>query len=361
MDAVPPPVDLDPWGALRELPLEVAEVELEPRSADAGTMLRRTTIVHLRGGGHEGLGEDVTYGEEEQLAWLGWAGLPDLTGRWTVGGLSSFVGAQELFPEPPAQSAWRRYRRWAVESAAVDLALRQAGRSLADALRAEVRPLRFVSSRGVGDPPDLGRLEAQRALVPDLAFKLDVGPGWDEGLVEALAALGGVSVVDLKGQYAGTVVDTPADPEVYERVARLLPRALIEDPSRDPAGLEALGEAGRARVTWDAPLHDVGDLADQPVLARTLNLKPSRIGSWRELGRLYRHCAQESLGAYGGGQWELGVGRGQAQLLAALVHPDGPNDLAPGVYNAVELAAALPASPIALRPSPTGFRLAEDD
>lgn len=361
MDVVPPPVDLDPWEALRDLPLQVDEVELEPRSADAGTMLRRTTIVHLRGGGAEGLGEDVSYGEEEQLAWLDWAGLPDVRGTWTVGGLSSFLGAQDLFPQPPSQASWRLYRRWAMESAAVDLALRQAGRPLADVLGVEPRPLRFVSSRGVGEPPDLGRLEAQRVLLPDLGFKLDIGPGWDEDLVAALAELGGVAVVDLKGRYSGTVVDTPADPVVYERVARLLPDALLEDPSGDPEALEALGADGRRRVTWDAPLHDLGDLADQPVDAGTLNLKPSRIGSWRELGRLYRHCAEHGVGAYGGGQWELGVGRGQAQLLAALVHPAGPNDLAPGAFNAVELAAELPSSPLALRPAATGFRLADDE
>ncbi len=32
---------------------------------------------------------------------------------------------------------------------------------------------------------------------------------------------------------------------------------------------------------------------------------------------------------YGGGQTELSVGRGQLQLLAAMFHPDAPNDIAP--------------------------------
>ena len=32
---------------------------------------------------------------------------------------------------------------------------------------------------------------------------------------------------------------------------------------------------------------------------------------------------------YGGGQFELGPGRGQIQYLASVFHPDGPNDVAP--------------------------------
>ena len=45
---------------------------------------------------------------------------------------------------------------------------------------------------------------------------------------------------------------------------------------------------------------------------------------------------QEGIELYGGGQFELGVGRGQIQILAALFSADGPNDVAPGGYNANE-------------------------
>ena len=36
----------------------------------------------------------------------------------------------------------------------------------------------------------------------------------------------------------------------------------------------------------------------------------------------YEFCEQRGMGAYGGGQYELGVGRGHVQLLAALFHPE---------------------------------------
>jgi hypothetical protein len=53
---------------------------------------------------------------------------------------------------------------------------------------------------------------------------------------------------------------------------------------------------------------------------------------------------------------ELDVGRGQIQLLAALFHPDGPNDVAPSGYNVDTPAADLPPSPLPAEPAPAGFR-----
>ena len=62
----------------------------------------------------------------------------------------------------------------------------------------------------------------------------------------------------------------------------------------------------------------------------------------------------------GGGQWELGPGRGHIQYLAALFHAEAPNDVAPGGYNAERPTPGLPASPLDLRPAPTGFRWSTD-
>jgi hypothetical protein len=59
---------------------------------------------------------------------------------------------------------------------------------------------------------------------------------------------------------------------------------------------------------------------------------------------------------YGGGQFELGPGRGQIQYLASLFHADGPNDVAPGGYNDVDPPAGLPDSPLPVQTSDVGFR-----
>ena len=62
-------------------------------------------------------------------------------------------------------------------------------------------------------------------------------------------------------------------------------------------------------------------------------MKPSRFGSIERLFAAYDYCEARGIGAYGGGQWELGPGRGHIQLLAALFHPDTPNDVAPREFN----------------------------
>jgi hypothetical protein len=51
--------------------------------------------------------------------------------------------------------AARRYRNWSFESAALDLALRQAGRALHDVLGLEPQPVRFVNSLGLGKEPSI--------------------------------------------------------------------------------------------------------------------------------------------------------------------------------------------------------------
>jgi hypothetical protein len=58
---------------------------------------------------------------------------------------------------------------------------------------------------------------------------------------------------------------------------------------------------------------------------------------------------------YGGGMGELGIARGQIELLASLFHPDTPNDVAPRGYNAPEPSPGLPVSPMAVRGRETGF------
>ena len=88
---------------------------------------------------------------------------------------------------------------------------------------------------------------------------------------------------------------------------------------------------------------------------RTVNVKPSRFGTIERLFATYEYCEETGIGAYGGGQWELSIGREQIHLLAALFHPDTPNDVAPGGYNAATPPAGLPASPLVVRPRETGF------
>ena len=143
----------------------------------------------------------------------------------------------------------------------------------------------------------------------------------------------------------------PPDPALYERVARAFPEAWIEDPALTDE-TEPVLEPYRERITWDAPIHSVADVVWLPFQPRTLNVKPSRFGPVRELFAFYDHCAEHGIGLYGGGQFELGPGRGQVQYLASLFCPDAPNDVAPSGYNATAPVAGLPESPLELEPRP---------
>jgi hypothetical protein len=105
----------------------------------------------------------------------------------------------------------------------------------------------------------------------------------------------------------------------------------------------------------DAPIHSLADVDALPLQPRFLNLKPSRFGSLRRLLEVVDACEDHGVTMYGGGQFELGVGRGQIQALASLFYADGPNDVAPREYNEVEPRRGLPRSPLSPPRRPVGF------
>jgi hypothetical protein len=331
------------------LPLEIEALEFEPAVQEfSPKFARRTTTVKLTSGTLVGLGEDVTYDGNEHDPQR----LPriEAAGSWTIDSFSKHLEGLDLFPSgKPDQAAYRDYRRWAFESSALDLALRQAGRSLGEAVGRAAKPLKFVSSTRATS------LEGWLELYPELRFKLDPTPDWSDELIASLAARGNVDVADLKGAYHGTVVDNPPNPELYRRVVEAFPEAWIEDPALTPE-TDAVLDAYRDRITWDAPIHAWADVEALPFAPRCLNCKPSRFGSVERLFEFYDRCAEQGIALYGGGQFELGVGRGHIQLLAGLFHPDGSNDVAPGGYNSATPVAGLPVSPLDPRPAPVGFR-----
>jgi L-alanine-DL-glutamate epimerase-like enolase superfamily enzyme len=349
------------YDRLSDLPLEIESYELEGIDLDiTSDFTRLTTLVKLEGGGLEGIGEDVTYEALDHIALRDAGPSLPLAGSYTLDSFSDRLEEVDLFPAQPVREVSRLYRRWAFESAALDLVLRQAGRSLAQALGREPRPVNFVVSMRLSPPGSTEPEDATRVLrtlerYPGTRFKLDPTNTWSQALVDELAATGAVDSVDLKGFYSGTPVDVETDPELYRMVAEGFPEAWIEDPDVNDQTRPVL-EPHRERITWDAPIHSVADIEDRPWRPRMVNIKPSRFGSIRSLFEAYDYGEREGISAYGGGQFELGLGRGQIQYLASLFHPNTPNDTAPGGYNIPELPEGLPQSPLEPRPDETGFR-----
>jgi L-alanine-DL-glutamate epimerase-like enolase superfamily enzyme len=344
------------WELLAELPVEIESYALEGLQANVSSdFVRKSTVIHLHGGGHEGVGEDVTYDAVDQEILQAAGPLLPLGGSFTLASFAARLAELSLFPEPPQREVSANYRMWAYESAALDLALRQAGTTLHEALSRAPEPVRFVVSLRLGEPPSVEPVSRRLELYPGMRFKLDPTSSWDERLIAQLRATSAVDSVDFKGLYVGSIVDQPADPVLYERVVEAFGDAWIEDPKLTPE-TDALLADHRERFSWDAPIHSIADIEALPYPPRMVNIKPSRLGGLRTLLDAYDYCAAHEIGNYGGGQFELGVGREQIQYLASLFHGDAPNDVAPSGFNLPDTAPGLPSSPLHPRPSASGFR-----
>jgi hypothetical protein len=344
------------WELLADLPVEIEDYALEPLSANVSSDFeRKSTVIRLRGGGEDGAGEDVTYDAvDHDILQAAGPSLP-LAGRFTLASFAEHLAGLQLFAEPPQREVSQLYRTWAYQSAALDLALRQAHTTLHAALAREPEPVRFVVSLRLGEPPSLDPVRERLELYPGLRFKLDPTSSWDEPLIAGLVATGAVDSVDFKGLYSGSIVDQAADPVLYRRVTDALGDAWIEDPKLTPE-TDAVLAPHRERFSWDAPIHSIADIEALPYPPRMVNIKPSRLGGLESLLDAYDYCAQRSIGNYGGGQFELGVGRGHIQYLASIFHADAPNDVAPTGFNLPVTPAGLPTSPLTPAPSAQGFR-----
>ena len=101
-------------------------------------------------------------------------------------------------------------------------------------------------------------------------------------------------------------------------------------------------EPVRERVSFDAPITRVADITTRDDQRQAVADRRSA-AAVRDLRALRGGTA---IAMYGGGMGELGIARGQIELLASLFHPDADNDVAPSAFNAPELEAALPSSPL---------------
>ena len=333
------------YAQIADLPIEIASVELERQEQSVSSGFTRvSTEVVLRGDSTTGRGEDVCYTPTDHDLF---APLDALVGSHTLDSLSQLLESTELFTGEPATPASHDYRRWAIESSALDLALRQAGTDLGGLLGIETAPVRFCVST---------RLDARDwlAIDPSLEFKVDPVGDWERSYVTELAATGRVRVLDFKAFYVGTEVDNPFDHDFYRLIAETFPDAVLEDPSISDEALAALADC-RDRISFDAPIHSLADVDALPFAVRHLNIKPSRFGSLSRLFECIDACRTRGVAMYGGGQFELGVGRSQIQELASLFYPGTANDVAPVAYNTPVPTAGLPRSPLVLPPARSGF------
>jgi L-alanine-DL-glutamate epimerase-like enolase superfamily enzyme len=299
--------------ALAKLPVHIDSAAVEVGAVPAHGFPdgpRPTSVVTLAGGGVAGVGECVAWTMEDQERFARVCPSLVTRGETTVGEIHDRVRGAE------------RYHRAAVESAAVDLALRQASTNLFALARRPARPVAFCRSIGVDDVARAGgpaeAVSHVLALHRVARIKIDVDPaGWSEQEWRDLAATGRVVVADFKRRGTANQVD---------RAYEALPDAWLEDPPPDAL---APATSWQARVALDGYVQTTSDLAPPPIVPGAVNIKPARMGGPIEALRALELCAREGWWTYVGGMFEVGPGRLQARVIASLFTADAWNDVAP--------------------------------
>lgn len=211
---------------LAHLPLRIDDYDLVRHERDVSSAFTRvSTEIVLHGTGHDGIGEDVTYEEEDQGVLQAAGPVLPLAGEWTLGSFCDHVEALDLWPEPPAREPSRHYRVWAYESAALDLALRQAETSLHEAVGRHMRPLTFVVSLRLGDPSTLEPVTKRLERYPTLRFKLDPTPDWTPEIVQPAPSTPWTSRASTRARWStpartrtSTAASSPPSPTLGSRI-----------------------------------------------------------------------------------------------------------------------------------------------
>ena len=295
---------------LIELPLHVEEAHVALDAIELPSYPdepRPSSTVTLAGRQQTGVGENVAWTRNDHRNFQHRISGGDFAHRGSLGGFLRALGA--IVPEA--------YPHAAIESAAVDLALRQARTNLEELAESDFSDTRYVRSFAASHDP-LAELTAHLEQNPGIDIKVDVHPAWEEATLVRLAGLGSIAVLDFKHQ--GTLATQTA-------VAEALPDPWLEDPGQlgqRPSGILARRFSLDAALTSEKPQEML-----QRMNPAAVNLKVPRMGGVLALLQAAAFCEAEKTPFYLGGMFEVSVGRAQARELASLLAPQAPNDLAP--------------------------------
>ena len=308
----------------------------EPFRISSGTQtLRRILLVHLQsadgasGWGECAAGEHPNYGPEStDTAWLAlthWI-VPRVLGR-------TFAGPEEVQPTLDVDFRGHNMAKAAVEMAAWELTARERGVALARLLGGVRETIEVGVSLGIQESPQALVDKARRCLERGYRkVKIKIAPALDLPYVEAAReALGPEAPLMADANNAYTL-DDPGDMDVLLRLDRL-GLMMIEQPL---AWDDLLRHARlQARLTTpiclDESITGVDRAEDAIELAagRIVNIKPGRVGGFRQSLAIHDLCAEHGIPVWCGGMLESGVGRAHNVALASLANFTLPGDLSP--------------------------------
>lgn len=294
----------------------------EPLRTAAGTHASRTALLvevtaddGVRGWGENVAPEAGFYTGETAASSM--AAMRDLL-------VPRLAASRDVFPADMFDGWWGvsgwKMAKHALESAMWDVQCRRASVPLATVLGGEVRPVKVGVVVGVHDATSDTVAECVlRAAEGYTRVKVKIEPGRDAEVVRAVRDSLDHSVdlhVDGNGAYAR------ADLDHLIGICDL-GVALIEQPfARDDLATHAiLAAETNASVCLDESVESLTDLLEaiDAGACDSLNMKPSRVGGFREAMSMLEVCLQRGVPAWVGGMLESGIGR--AGALALATHP----------------------------------------
>jgi o-succinylbenzoate synthase len=315
--------------------IELREISLklkEPFRISSGVEShRRILLVRMAGEGAVGWGECVAgdlpnYSPETvDTAWLAirqWLA-PRLLGR-------GFAGPAEVQPVLERNIRGHQMAKAALEMAAWELAARAAGRSLAACLGGVRERVAVGISLGIQESPAALAAKAQSACERGYRkVKLKIEPGADLEYVRAVRqAVGREAPLMADANCAYTLADA-------EHLARLdeFDLLMIEQPlaADDLLRHAELQRRLRTPICLDESIGSAERAADMISLGsgRIVNIKPGRVGGFRQSIAIHDLCARHGVPVWCGGMLESGIGRGHNVALASLANFTLPGDLSP--------------------------------
>jgi len=318
---------------------EIALTLKEPFQISSGTQShRRIFLVHLRDvDGAEGWGECVAgetphYSSEAiDTAWVAlreWVA-PRVLGR-------AFNGSEEVQPALDLNFRGHNMAKAAVEMAAWELTARKEGIALARKLGGNEPSRERIEvgiSLGIQKSPELLVEKARQAL--DRGYrkvKIKVKPGTDVETVRAAREALGPSaplMADANNAYSlANAADVEALKELDELGLIMIEQPLAWDDLLRHAELQKLL---RTPICLDESITGADRAEDMIALGagRIVNIKPGRVGGFRESIAIHDLCRRHGIPVWCGGMLESGVGRAHNVALASLPNFTIPGDVSP--------------------------------
>jgi len=289
---------------------------------------RTFVLVTVHAGGVAGWGECVAEhapfysAETTETAWHVLEGflVPLLLGL-------SFGDPREVTPAL-ARVRGHLMAKAAMEMAVWDLHARQQGKPLWAVLGGSGRPVPSGVSIGIQDSLQelVDRVAAERAAGYQ-RIKIKIKPGWDVDAVDRVRAAHGAVplMVDANAAYTLDDADRLRALDAFDLM--MIEQPLDYDDIMDHAALQ---RRIRTPVCLDESITSVrvAAMAIDAGACRIVNIKPGRMGGYREALRLHDLCASRGVPVWHGGMLESGIGRAHNLHLASLPNFTLPGDIA---------------------------------